>query len=93
MAKSKERGRIGRTFYKTYCDCLAIDGNNNPKELEYVLNGYYNDCVRAQSEIAKELGQSTVIVRNITHRSYYASMSVDVFLEHADYICDEEEIA
>lgn len=92
MEITKERGRIGRTFYKTYCDCLYIDSDNNPQPMEYILNGYYNDCIRAQAEIAKALGQTTVMVRNITHRAFYASMSIDKFLEIADFIGDEEEV-
>lgn len=92
MAVSKERGRIGRTFYKTYCDCLYIDSDNEPRELEYVLDGYYNDCIRAQSEIAKSLGQTSVIVRNITHKAYYASMSLEKFLANVDFTGEEEEV-
>lgn len=92
MISTKERGRIGRTFYKTYCDCLYIDSNNEPKPLEYVLDGYYNNCIRAQAEIAKALGQTSVMVRNITHRAYYASMSIEKFLENADFIGNEEEV-
>lgn len=92
MVSTKERGRIGRTFYKTYCDCLYIDSNNEPKPLEYVLDGYYNNCIRAQAEIAKALGQTSVMVRNITHRAYYASMAIDTFLENADFIGNEEEV-
>lgn len=90
MQTTKERGRIGRTFYRTYCDCLYIDSDNEPKPLEYVLDGYYNDAIRAQAEVAKCLGQTTVMVRNITHRAYYASMPIEKFLEHADFIGDEE---
>lgn len=92
MVSTKERGRVGRTFYKTYCDCLYIDSNNEPKPLEYVLDGYYNNCIRAQAEIAKALGQTSVMVRNVTHRAYYASMSIETFLENADFIGDEEEV-
>lgn len=92
MVSTKERGRVGRTFYKTYCDCLYIDSNNEPKSLEYVLDGYYNNCIRAQAEIAKALGQTSVMVRNVTHRAYYASMSIETFLENADFIGDEEEV-
>lgn len=89
MKISKERGRIGRTFYKTYCDCLYIDSNNEPKPLEYILDGYYNDEIRAQAEVARELGQTTVIVRNVTHTSYYVSMSIEKFLVNVDYIGEE----
>ena len=92
MQTTRERGRIGRTFYKTYCDCLYIDSNNEPKPLEYVLDGYYNDCIRAQSEVAKSLGQTTVMVRSITHTAYYASMSLEKFLSNVDFIGEEEEV-
>ncbi len=92
MQQSRERGRIGRTFYKTYCDCLYIDNNNEPKTMEYVLNGYFNDCIRAQAEVAKSLGQTAVMVRNITHRAYYASMSIEKFLDNVDFISDETEV-
>lgn len=92
MQTTRERGRIGRTFYKTYCDCLYIDSNNEPKPLEYVLDGYYNDCIRAQSEVAKLLGQTTVMVRSITHTAYYASMSLEKFLANVDFIGEEEEV-
>lgn len=90
MQQTRERGRIGRTFYKTYCDCLYIDNDNNPKPLEYILDGYYNDCIRAQAEIAKEIGQTSVLVRNITHRAFYASMSIETFLANVDFIGEEE---
>lgn len=90
MQNAKERGRIGRTFYKTYCDCWYIDSNNEVRPLEYVLDGYYNDAIRAQTAIAKELGQTSVAVKNITHTSFYASMSVESFLELADFISEDE---
>lgn len=90
MQNAKERGRIGRTFYKTYCDCWYIDGNNEVRPLEYVLDGYYNDAIRAQTAIAKELGQTSVAVKNITHKSFYASMPVESFLELADFISEDE---
>lgn len=90
MSITKERGRIGRTFYKTYCDCLYVDSDNEVKPLEFVLDGYYNDTIRAQTEVAKSLGQTSVIVKNITHKAYYASMTLDKFLEYADFIGDEE---
>lgn len=92
MQQSRERGRIGRTFYKTYCDCLYIDTNNEPQQMEYVLDGYYNDCIRAQVEIAKSLGQTSVMVRIITHRAFYASMSIEKFLQNVDFISEEEEV-
>jgi len=90
MQNAKERGRIGRTFYKTYCDCWYIDGDNEVRPLEYVLDGYYNDAIRAQTAIAKELGQTSIAVKNITHKAYYASMSMEKFLEMADFFSDEE---
>ena len=92
-APAKERGRIGRTFYKTYCDCLYVASDNEVKPLEYIIDGYYNDTVLAQAVIAKQLGQTTVMVRSITHTAYYASMSQEKFLQFAEFIGEEAPIA
>lgn len=89
---AKERGRIGRTFYKTYCDCLYVDSDNEIREMEYVIDGYYNDAIKAQAIVAKELGQTSVIVRNITHKAFYASMSQEKFLKYAETIGEESLI-
>lgn len=91
-SSNRERGRIGRTFYKTYCDCLYLTSDNDIKPLEYIIDGYYNDAQKAQAVIAKELGQTTVIVRGVTHTAFYASMSLEMFLKYADTIGEEEPI-
>ena len=90
---SRERGRIGRTFYKTYCDCLYVGSDNEIKPLEYIIDGYYNDALKAQAVIAKDLGQTSVMVRGVTHTAFYASMSQEKFLQFAEFIGEEEPIA
>ena len=86
---SKERGRIGRTFSKTYCDCRMLNEHNDIVEIEFVLDGYYNDKIKAQNAIAKLCGNSSIMVVNITHTRFYASMTQEDFLANADIIGEE----
>lgn len=86
---SKERGRIGRTFTKTYCDCRMLDSHNEIVEMEFVLDGYYNDKIKAQNAVAKLCGNASIMVVSLTHTKFYASMSQEDFLAHADIISDE----
>lgn len=87
--KSKERGRIGRTFYKTYCDCRMLNEHNDIIQYDFVLDGYYNDKVKAQNAVSKLCPNASVMVVNITHTSFYASMPIDDFLKYADLIGEE----
>lgn len=86
---SKERGRIGRTFSKTYCDCRVLNDHNEIVEMEFILDGYYNDKIKAQNAVAKLCGSTTVMVVNITHTKFYASMSQEDFLKYADLVSEE----
>lgn len=86
---NKERGRIGRTFVKTYCDCRMLNEHNEIVEMEFVLDGYYNDKIKAQNAIARICGNASIMVVNVTHTKFYASMSQEDFLKHADVVSDE----
>lgn len=86
---NKERGRVGRTFSKTYCDCRVLNDHNEITEMEFVLDGYYNDKIMAQNAVARMCGNASVMVVNITHTKFYASMSQEDFLKYADIISDE----
>lgn len=86
----KERGRIGRTFVRTHCDCSILDENNNVVKQEYVLEGYYNDNIRAQNELSRIYPNVALRVDNLTHVQFYASMATEKFLKQADIITTED---
>ena len=90
MSAKKERGRIGRNFIKTYCDCRVLNSDNNIEEMEISFLGYCADKIAAQQKLSKMYPNTAIQVTNLTHVIFYASMTVENFIKNADDIQKEK---
>lgn len=84
MAIRKERGRIGRTFYRTHCKCSILDKENNIVPKEYVIDGDFSTRADALTELQKIFPGITIRVDEIEVTSFWASMPTEKFLQLAD---------
>lgn len=75
--------RIGRTITVMVCECVVIEGHNKPRDVTVKLYGDYADSDRAQSAVARKLGTKRVLLKSWRKESFYASMPINEFVEHA----------
>ena len=76
-------GRIGRRVYKTVCQCVVFDADNNRKEIEVEVWGEY-DVTRAEKKAREVTGIKRLLVNSVRIENFYASMPLEKFVELAD---------
>lgn len=84
----QENHRIGRRVYKTLCNVLMYDKDNNQVELDVPIIGNINNLERATSIVARQLGTTRVLVKSMETTSHYYSMTVSDFIKYADCVTD-----
>lgn len=72
------RETIARTIYETICEVEFVDKNNNTKTGTLTLYGNY-DVYGALNPARRKMGTKRLIVKSVSHRSYYAKMSFEKF--------------
>lgn len=77
---------FARTIVKTKCETVWFDQNNIKHTDTVVLFGDY-DLQTAQSAVKKKLNAKGALVTEVSHMSYYGSVSVEKF----DKICDKKD--
>lgn len=72
------RTTFARTVVKTHCKVHYIDQNNDEQNTTVTLFGDY-DINTAQRPAIKQLNAKGGVVLEVSHSSYYGSMSIQEF--------------